>query len=240
MPLGVLNDSGLQRVDFGLPEDLCLPDVLRFQLTDGAQEPQAVIRAFRGPAQRSAAMSACWSRAAMAIASRICSSICWPSSMATSASSSVTRSSHARHLNALRCCDAYVSLHRAEGFGLGLAECMAMGKPVIATGWSGNMEFMDADSAGLVDFTLVPVREGNTRRGRGSAGPTRRCRWLQRGCAGWPMTRASPPSWGRQDAPASKQSYPPGRCQHLIERVRQLQANTYRAGHHADNEARGR
>ncbi len=67
----------------------------------------------------------------------------------------------ARHLQALqRCCDVYVSLHRAEGFGLGLAECMAMGKPVIATGWSGNMEFMDKDNSRLVDYSLVPVLEG--------------------------------------------------------------------------------
>ena len=66
------------------------------------------------------------------------------------------------HLNALqRCCDAYVSLHRAEGFGLGLAECMALGKPVIATGWSGNLEFMDSESALLVEFRRIPVREGD-------------------------------------------------------------------------------
>lgn len=65
------------------------------------------------------------------------------------------------HVNALqRCCDAYVSLHRAEGFGLGLAECMALGKPVIATNWSGNLEFMTDRSAILVDYDLVPVKDG--------------------------------------------------------------------------------
>lgn len=42
----------------------------------------------------------------------------------------------------LASCDAFLSLHRAEGFGLGIAEAMAMGKPVVATGWSGNMDFM--------------------------------------------------------------------------------------------------
>lgn len=67
----------------------------------------------------------------------------------------------AGHLQDLqRCCDAYISLHRAEGFGLGIAECMALGKPVIATGWSGNMEFMTIDNSRLVDYTLVPVLEG--------------------------------------------------------------------------------
>jgi glycosyltransferase involved in cell wall biosynthesis len=59
-----------------------------------------------------------------------------------------------------RCADAYVSLHRAEGFGLGLAECMRLGKPVIATAWSGNMEFMTPDNSCLVDYRLVPVGEG--------------------------------------------------------------------------------
>ncbi len=39
-------------------------------------------------------------------------------------------------------CDCYVSLHRSEGLGLTLAEAMASGKPVIATGYSGNLEFM--------------------------------------------------------------------------------------------------
>ena len=53
--------------------------------------------------------------------------------------------------------DAYVSLHRAEGFGLCMAEAMARGKPVIATGYSGNLTFMDSESAFLVDYDLVPI-----------------------------------------------------------------------------------
>ncbi|WP_257387884.1 glycosyltransferase, partial [Tahibacter caeni] len=58
------------------------------------------------------------------------------------------------------CCDCYVSLHRSEGLGLGMAECMLLGKPVVATAYSGNLAFMDADNSCLVDYTLVPVREG--------------------------------------------------------------------------------
>jgi glycosyltransferase involved in cell wall biosynthesis len=46
--------------------------------------------------------------------------------------------------------DVYASLHRAEGFGLVLAEAMALGKPVVATGFSGNLEFMDDRSSRLV------------------------------------------------------------------------------------------
>jgi glycosyltransferase involved in cell wall biosynthesis len=59
-----------------------------------------------------------------------------------------------------RCADSYVSLHRAEGFGLGLAECMALGKPVIGTAWSGNLDFMTNANSCLVDYRLVPVGEG--------------------------------------------------------------------------------
>jgi glycosyltransferase involved in cell wall biosynthesis len=54
-------------------------------------------------------------------------------------------------------CDSYVSLHRSEGFGLGLAESMALGKPVIGTAYSGNLEFMDETTSLLVDHRLVPV-----------------------------------------------------------------------------------
>jgi len=57
-------------------------------------------------------------------------------------------------------CDCYVSLHRSEGFGRGMAEAMALGKPVIATNYSGNTDFMDAETSCLVDYELVPVGEG--------------------------------------------------------------------------------
>jgi glycosyltransferase involved in cell wall biosynthesis len=55
--------------------------------------------------------------------------------------------------------DVLVSLHRAEGFGLTPAEAMAMGTPVLATGWSGVMDFMDVDSALLVPARQVKVRD---------------------------------------------------------------------------------
>ncbi len=54
-------------------------------------------------------------------------------------------------------CDCYVSLHRAEGFGLTLAEAMAIGKPVIATGYSGNVDFMTAANSYLVDYAIGRV-----------------------------------------------------------------------------------
>jgi len=62
--------------------------------------------------------------------------------------------------NLIRCSDCFVSLHRSEGFGRGPAEAMFFGKPVIATGWSGNMDYMWPGTAFPVRYTLVPVGRG--------------------------------------------------------------------------------
>jgi glycosyltransferase involved in cell wall biosynthesis len=56
--------------------------------------------------------------------------------------------------------DCYVSLHRSEGFGLGMAEAMALGKPVIATDYSGNTDFLSERTGFPVSFTLRPVQDG--------------------------------------------------------------------------------
>lgn len=62
--------------------------------------------------------------------------------------------------NLLRCSDCFVSLHRSEGYGFGVAEAMALGKPAIATAYSGNMDFMTADTSLPVGYRLIPVLEG--------------------------------------------------------------------------------
>jgi len=53
--------------------------------------------------------------------------------------------------------DCYISLHRSEGLGLGMLEAMYLGKPVIATNYGGNLEFMNSENSLLVDYTLVPL-----------------------------------------------------------------------------------
>lgn len=67
---------------------------------------------------------------------------------------------------------ALVSLHRAEGFGLSLAEAMAAGIPVVATGYSGNLDFMPPGSGVLVPYDIVPIArsEGDYRAG---------CHWAE-------------------------------------------------------------
>lgn len=58
-------------------------------------------------------------------------------------------------------CDCFVSLHRAEGFGLALAECMYLGKPVIATDWSATTEFIDASNGCPVRYRLVTLERNH-------------------------------------------------------------------------------
>lgn len=55
--------------------------------------------------------------------------------------------------------DVFLSLHRSEGFGLGIAEAMRAGVPAIATGWSGNLDFFDPAGGIAVPFDLVPARD---------------------------------------------------------------------------------
>lgn len=50
--------------------------------------------------------------------------------------------------------DCYVSMHHSEGFGLTLAEAMCLGKPTVATNYSGNTEFMNENNSFLVDYEL--------------------------------------------------------------------------------------
>ena len=57
-------------------------------------------------------------------------------------------------------CDCYVSLHRSEGLGLTMAEAMAWGKPVIATAYSGNLQFMTDENSFLVPWSPVRIPEG--------------------------------------------------------------------------------
>lgn len=65
----------------------------------------------------------------------------------------------------LKSVDAVLSMHRSEGFGLVPAQAMSLGKIAVATGWSGNMDYMNSENSLLIDHSLVPVTdpEGNYR-----------------------------------------------------------------------------
>lgn len=79
-------------------------------------------------------------------------------------------------INLYASCDAFVSLHRSEGLGLGPLECMLLGKPVIATAWSGNMSYMKHSNSCLVGYDLIPYS------GVGADGPfqwRKKARWAE-------------------------------------------------------------
>lgn len=61
----------------------------------------------------------------------------------------------------LRECDVLLSCHRAEGFGVHLAEAMAAGRTAVATGWSGNLQFMNDANSYLLPYSLKPVRDSS-------------------------------------------------------------------------------
>lgn len=57
----------------------------------------------------------------------------------------------------INACDCLVSLHRAEGFGRGPGEAMALGRLALATGWSGNVDFMTRDNSLMVDHDMIQL-----------------------------------------------------------------------------------
>jgi glycosyltransferase involved in cell wall biosynthesis len=73
----------------------------------------------------------------------------------------IDRTMDRAHVNGLiHMSDCLVSLHRSEGFGFTMAEAMYLAKPVIATAYSGNLDFTTADNSFLVGYDLVPVPPG--------------------------------------------------------------------------------
>jgi glycosyltransferase involved in cell wall biosynthesis len=70
-------------------------------------------------------------------------------------------------LELIAACDCFVSLHRSEGFGRVLAEALSLGRPVVATYWSGNVDFADLGQQYLVEGALVPLQPGDYPTGDG-------------------------------------------------------------------------
>jgi glycosyltransferase involved in cell wall biosynthesis len=63
-------------------------------------------------------------------------------------------------MSLIACSDSYVSLHRSEGFGLGMVETMAYGKPVIGTDFSGSTDFLSKATGYPIPCAIRPVRRG--------------------------------------------------------------------------------
>jgi len=152
--------SALGRADFGLP-DHAVTVLVSFNLASSMtrKNPLAAVAAFR---------AAFGDRGDRLLLLKIGNPGHFPGDFAQIAAAAAgapnirieTRTFPAADAHALTAaCDIVLSLHRSEGFGLVPAEAMLLGKPVIATGWSGNMAFMDDASSALVGYRLIPAAD---------------------------------------------------------------------------------
>lgn len=64
-------------------------------------------------------------------------------------------------INFMHSCDAYISLHRSEGFGRVIAEAMLLGQPTIVSNYSGNTDFCNEKTSFLVDGKLIPLKKND-------------------------------------------------------------------------------
>ncbi|MDR3531754.1 MAG: glycosyltransferase family 4 protein [Rhodopila sp.] len=151
--------SSLGRAAFGLPEDAVVV-LVSFDLASSfaRKNPFAAIAAFRGAfgdrSDRILVLKVSHPEHAPADFARLAGMACASNIRLD------TRILPPEDRHALTACaDIVLSLHRGEGFGLVMAEAMLLGKPVIATGWSGNTDFMNSINAALVGYRLVPARD---------------------------------------------------------------------------------
>jgi glycosyltransferase involved in cell wall biosynthesis len=150
----------LSRSDFGLPADkFIFVTMLDMMSVFDRKNPLAVVDAFREVSQSDEGAhlvlkvhNSDWHRDKLDLLKE------------RAAGLSVTiidRTLDRSDLNAfLASCDCLVSLHRSEGFGLTLAEAMYLGKPVIATAYSGNVDFTKPGDSFLVGYRLQHVGKG--------------------------------------------------------------------------------
>ncbi len=151
--------ASLGRADFGLPEEAVVV-LVSFNLASGfaRKNPLAAIAAFK---------SAFGTRPDRVLLLKVTHTEPYPDDFARLRAAAdapniriETRTLPDADRHALtRSSDIVLSLHRSEGFGLVPAEAMLLGKPVVATGWSGNMDFMNAENSALVEYRLVPARD---------------------------------------------------------------------------------
>jgi len=160
-PLGGVNDGRPDRARFGIPHDkaafVCIveptSDLVR-------KNPYAAIEAFakaftaRDAAHLVIRLNNAQAARTDAVLAPLRDAVATLGPRVTLIDASL---SHREVIDLFASCDVFVGLHRAEGLGLGLMEAMALGKPVLATGWSGNMSFMNQANSCLVPYRLIPV-----------------------------------------------------------------------------------
>jgi glycosyltransferase involved in cell wall biosynthesis len=153
--------TALRRADLELPEDRFLFGfVFDYSSVLERKNPQGLVEAYRrsfGPDD-----------GASLVLKTIHSNL-WPSAAAQLREAAagrddiiiIDRFASSLEMRALfQFLDCYVSLHRAEGLGLTITSAMSAGVPVIATGWSGNLEFMSSENSVLLPYELREVGAG--------------------------------------------------------------------------------
>ncbi len=161
-PVGLAEgkSSGRNRTSFGLPED-CVIVLVSFSLSSSMvrKSPIETIHAFR---------KAFGDRTDRLLLMKIGHTAHYPEDLAT-IRAAIGGASNIRietgqfdgadRLALTECADIVLSLHRSEGFGLVVAEAMALGRCVIATDWSATTEFLDETCGLPVAYTLIPARD---------------------------------------------------------------------------------
>jgi len=171
VPLSVPLPSSLTREHFGLVRDhVVFLFVFDMRSYGERKNPLGVVRAYRR------AFAPDFSRTSLVIKAnhahlepRLAATLA--KEVAEADGVYIDRSMNRQEVNGLfDACDAYVSLHRSEGLGLTMAEAMIRGKAVIATAYSGNLDFMTPENSYLVGYKLIPLTQDH--------GPYRRgCVW---------------------------------------------------------------
>ncbi len=160
MPSISLAQSTLERAALNLPKDkFIFLFIFDFSSRIERKNPLAVIQAFK---------QAFGEDDGVLLIVKSSNSKNFPEAQA-SLNSAIVNHSNIKHLDGylskeklnglLYNCDCYVSLHRCEGFGLTMAEAMFYGKPVIATGYSSNTEFMNVGNSFCVKYKLIPIEQ---------------------------------------------------------------------------------
>jgi glycosyltransferase involved in cell wall biosynthesis/SAM-dependent methyltransferase len=157
VPVTPVAPAEASRADLGMPEGFCFLFVFDFRSVFHRKNPLGAIEAFR------AAFPA---HSGTSLVIKSVSGDLFPAEARELAAAAaehpdvhlIGETVSAEIKNAMiASCDCYVSLHRSEGLGLTMAEAMYFGKPVIATAYSGNLDFMDADNSYLVEHSLVRI-----------------------------------------------------------------------------------
>lgn len=186
LPIHADTASALQRHHFGLPKnDTVFFCAFDFNSSLARKNPYAVIEAFRQAFPKGDEKVFLLIKSSNGYKER---ALLWALMDATAFDGRIMVKDdmlEREHLQALhQCIDVHVSMHRSEGFGLGMAEAMCLGKPVIATGYSGNQDFMTASNSCLVSYQMVAVADGEYPHGLGQQwadpDPADAARWMQK------------------------------------------------------------